>query len=89
MIELNIDCISSLAHLIKDEKEFEKRCQELMEKDPVAHVAIFTIAKGLVNYVKYTKKEVPTETIAIYAAFLMYNLIRIQIESNDLEENCC
>ena len=85
MIKIDINCIGSLAHLIKDQNELNKRCSELIEKDPVLHMALITIAKTMENYA--TKENTSIFNASVYSAFLMYNLIRIQIESNDLEEN--
>ncbi|MFW9873056.1 MAG: hypothetical protein ACFFG0_08155 [Candidatus Thorarchaeota archaeon] len=84
MIKVDINCIHSLKHLLKDTKEMEARAFELMENDPIIHVVINTIAGELEKY--YEKDNTATVgEIAAYAAFLMYNLIRIQIESNELK----
>ena len=78
MINIEQGCLDSLAHLIRDEDELVKRSMEL-DKNPNIKRAINAIVEGLMR-----RNDDLEESLSL-SAFLMYNLIRIQIESNDLK----
>ena len=65
---------------MEDEDEFIKRSMEL-DENPSVKTAINAITEGLMR-----RNDDTRESIAL-SAFLMYNLIRIQIESNDLRQD--
>ena len=79
MIEIKDACFESLGHLLRDESSFIKLAHELNQINPNVSRAIAAISVTL------SKREEPKEQLIALGAFIMYNLIRIQVESNDLE----
>lgn len=83
MLKINHDCINSLISLIKDQDEFSKRAEELKTENQSVHLAILTIANAI-EEISILKPNITLADVSIYSSFLMYNLIRIQIESNEI-----
>jgi hypothetical protein len=67
--------------MMENEDDYISKAKDL-ENQPSVRVAISAITEGLCR-----RNNVSLEETVATAAFLMYNLIRIQIESNDLNEN--
>ncbi len=79
MIKIEEACFESLVHLLRDDKSFVKLAQDLEKDNPNVPKAIEVISRIL------SEREEPKKVLIALGAFIMYNLIRIQIESNDLE----